>query len=146
MSAKYPEPQRSAGSSSFAPKHRVLALGSDQSLRLEETSPTVTLASTILTESSRRFLELQERIKAQQLEFDLARAAYKHNYAVVSPPEVPRAPTKPKPALLIGGGIVLALMLAFFASAARDLTSGVFIEAWQVRRLGLPLLGVVNKP
>ena len=124
----------------------VLSLGSDQSLRVEEASPAVTLASTVLADSSRRYLELQERIKAQQLEFDLARAAYKHNYAVVSPPEVPRQPSKPKPGLLVGGGVVLALVLGLVVAAIRDLASGRFIEPWQARRLGLPVLGVVPKP
>lgn len=131
-----------------SPRRRgpVLALGADNALRVEEATPAVTLASTMLSESSRRFLELQERIKAQQLELDLARAAYKHNYAVVSPAEVARSATKPKPGLLIGGGIALSLILAIFAAALRDLTCGVFIQPWQARRLGLPLLGVVPKP
>ena len=44
-------------------------------------------------------------------------------------------------------GLVLSVLLAFFVAAAKDLSGGLFLEAWQVRRkLSIPILAEVESP
>jgi capsular polysaccharide biosynthesis protein len=77
----------------------------------------------------------------------MTRAAFKFQYTVVRPAELPRVPSKPKASLIVVATIVLALLLMIGLPGALDLLRGRFIEPWQVsRNLDLPLLGELNPP
>jgi uncharacterized protein involved in exopolysaccharide biosynthesis len=112
-----------------------------------EDEPELASAKAKLLASTRRYEDLLDRVDSARLELITAQAAFKYRYTVVEPPEVPRDPKGLKGYLLVAGGIVLSVFLAIFAAAARDLGSGRFVEAWQVRRrLGIPVLAEVDKP
>lgn len=94
----------------------------------------------------RQHSQLLERIDAARIEMDTAQAGFKYKYAVVTPPQIPRAPAKPYLLLFVGGGIAGGIALALFLSAAADLRSGRIVERWQVEKeLDLPLLGEARK-
>lgn len=96
--------------------------------------------------SIRSFEELLERIDAARIELQTTRAAFKYRYGVLMPPQIPTGPVKPRPALLLGGGLVLAMMLALFVAVGLDTASGRILERWQIERaLGLPVLGEVPR-
>lgn len=84
---------------------------------------------------------LLERIDAARVTMDTARAGFKYRYSVVTPPQLPKGPVKPKLPRLLAMGFVAAVVFAFFASAAADLWAGKLVERWEVeRRLGLAVL------
>jgi uncharacterized protein involved in exopolysaccharide biosynthesis len=94
--------------------------------------------------SLRSYDDLLERIDAARIELQTTRAAYKYRYGVLMPPQVPTGPVKPKPILLIAGGLVLATMLGIFVALGLDIATGRILERWQIERaLGLRVLGDV---
>lgn len=112
-----------------------------------EDEPELASAKERLLVATRRYEDLMDRIDSARIELQTAQAAFKYRYVVVDPPEVPEKATRPNGAILVLGGLVLSAALAIFAAAAKDLTSGRFVEAWQVRRkLSLPVLAEVEEP
>jgi uncharacterized protein involved in exopolysaccharide biosynthesis len=86
-----------------------------------------------------------ERIDAARIEMAVSQAAFKYRYTVINPAQVPRTPIRPNIALVIGAGLVGALILALGAAAGKDLWSQRILERWQVERhLGLPVLASVK--
>lgn len=86
--------------------------------------------------------ELLARIDAANIELDVTRAAFKYQYAIVRPAELPRKPIRPNLDLVLIGSTLLALFLAFFLPGVVDWVGGRLIERWQVeRRLRLLILG-----
>lgn len=108
--------------------------------------PELTAARTKLTVTVQKYEELKDRVDSARLELITAQAAFKYRYAVVEPSEVPKKPTKPSVPGIVIGGLVLSVALALAAAAAKDFASNRFIEAWQVRRLPIPLLAEVTEP
>jgi uncharacterized protein involved in exopolysaccharide biosynthesis len=107
----------------------------------------VAVARTKLQNATVKYQDLMDRIDGAHIELETARAAFKYKYRELTPPEIPRKPKKPNVPILVLGGLLLALILGVFASAAADLASGRFVEPWQVRRrLRLPVLGDVTRP
>ena len=90
---------------------------------------------------------LLERLEAARIELETTRAAFKYRYAILKPAQVPQRVDSPKPALLLGGGLVLGVMLALFAALALDIVGGRVLEAWQIERLlGVRVLGEARIP
>jgi len=88
--------------------------------------------------------DLLSRLDAARIELETARAAFKYKYGVIMPAEVPRTAVKPRPVLVLGGALVLAIVLAAFTAVGLDVTSGRVFHRWQVERsLRLPVLGEV---
>lgn len=113
----------------------------------EEESPELQAARDRLASALRKYDDLMSRIDSAQIEIHTAKAAFKYSYVIIQPPEIPQKAVKPNVIRLLVGGIFLSIALAFFAAAARDFTSGRFVEAWQVRRrLRIPLLAEVRSP
>lgn len=82
------------------------------------------------------------RLEAARLELDLARAAFKARYSVISPPKLPRGPYKNYALRRMLAGLLGGVALAFFASVGADLRGRRILERWQIERsLGLPVLG-----
>lgn len=113
----------------------------------EEESPELHAAREKLASALRKYDDLMNRIDTAQLEIHTTKAAFKYSYVIIAPPEIPIKPVKPNVLMLAVGGVFLSVALAIFAAAARDFTSGRFIEAWQVRRrLRIPVLAEVKSP
>jgi uncharacterized protein involved in exopolysaccharide biosynthesis len=90
--------------------------------------------------------ELSSRIRAARIELDVAEAAFKYKYSILTPAEVPRDPKKPAPALIGIAGIVAAFLAYFVIPTILDLFSGRLVASWQAKRLGIPLLGELDPP
>jgi uncharacterized protein involved in exopolysaccharide biosynthesis len=95
----------------------------------------------------RKYEELMTNLDAARAELDNAKAAFKYRYSVARPAERPRNAVKPKPALVLGFGFGLAVLLGLLVPAALRLLTGRVQEPWQVRtQLKLPVLGEVKLP
>lgn len=105
-----------------------------------------TMAKQRLTNATLKVDELQSRLRAARIELDVAEAAFKYKYTILTPPEVPRDPKKPAPWLIAVVGFVAAFLFYFIVPAALDLFSGRLLAAWQAKRLGIPLLGEIDPP
>jgi uncharacterized protein involved in exopolysaccharide biosynthesis len=89
---------------------------------------------------------LLNRIDTARVEMDTAEAAFKYRYSVISPPQMPLKPIKPKPLLIWFGGFIGAIAFSLLAATAYDVRSGVIVESWQVpRQLGVPLLAQIRR-
>jgi len=89
---------------------------------------------------------LVDRMDGARVEMDTARAAFKYRYSVISPPQMPKRPTKPNAVLLVARGALGGILFAFFAATVADLRSGRIVERWQIERtLGLPLLTTLRR-
>ena len=93
-----------------------------------------------------KYQDLMDRIDSARIELETARAAFKYRYSVVVAPEVSKSAKKPNVPLVVGVGLLLALLLAFAVPMGADLATGRVMEAWQAeRRLKLPVLGEVTR-
>jgi uncharacterized protein involved in exopolysaccharide biosynthesis len=100
------------------------------------------LARSKLDAAIRSYQEVGDRLDAANVELDIARAAFKYRYTVVTPPEIPKKPKRPIVWIVGIGSVCAALLLAFLVAAAADVRRGRIVEVWQVRRkLGLDVLG-----
>jgi uncharacterized protein involved in exopolysaccharide biosynthesis len=109
--------------------------------------PEVTLALSRLQAVSAKYNEMLSRIEAANIELEVTRAAFKYQYTVVRPAELPRKPSRPNVPLVLLLAVVGAALLAMLVPGGLDLIRGRFVEEWQLeRKLGLPLLGELNPP
>ncbi|HVY25568.1 MAG TPA: hypothetical protein VHB79_03425 [Polyangiaceae bacterium] len=93
-----------------------------------------------------KYATLRDRIGTAKLDLDTARAAFKHRYQIVIPPEAPAKPSKPKVPLILGVGLVLSLLAGLVAAVIAELRRDRVVERWQVYGLGVPLLGEMSWP
>jgi uncharacterized protein involved in exopolysaccharide biosynthesis len=93
----------------------------------------------------RKSEDIAVRLEQAQIELATAEADFRHRYVVVEEPEVPSNPIKPKGRPLLFLLAVLAgLLLGAGAGPIRELRRGRLVDLWQVRALGIELLGEVN--
>jgi hypothetical protein len=107
---------------------------------------TVEYARSQLRYAVQQYAAMRERIDAANIDLDTARAAFKYRYSVVTPPEIPRGPIKPKKLLVLAAALVAGLLLALFATTAADLRSGLVLERWQLEDLLSPPQAVLGVP
>jgi hypothetical protein len=94
-----------------------------------------------------KYSEIRAQISSARIDLDLAQAAFRYRYTVVVPAEPPRAPSKPKVPVIMGGAAVAALLLGVLAAVAAELRSGRLVNRWQVERyLKLPVLAELQLP
>lgn len=93
-----------------------------------------------------RYSSLMNDVRGSKLALDTAQAAFKRRYQIVVPVEVPQDPIRPKPALIIGLGIFVSLLLSLLVPILLELRKGVLIERWQIEMLQLPILGELQLP
>ena len=87
------------------------------------------------------------RLDAANIETETAKAAFDYRYIVTQPPIMPSRAVKPKPVMILGGGLFVALLLAAFAAVAADLLTMRAIESWQITRfVGIPVLSEIDPP
>jgi uncharacterized protein involved in exopolysaccharide biosynthesis len=105
------------------------------------------LAQSRLQSASRAYEEALTRLDAAKVELDITHAAYKHQYTVVTPAELPKGPKKPTAQLLALGSIVGGAILGLLLTAVADILGGLILEGWQVRRkLKLDILADLDRP
>jgi uncharacterized protein involved in exopolysaccharide biosynthesis len=92
----------------------------------------------------RKSEEVAARLENARIELATAEADVKHRYVVVEQPEVPGKPIKAKKPLFFALVVLAALLGGVLAGAVRELRRGRLVEAWQVRQLGIQLLGEVE--
>lgn len=90
--------------------------------------------------------DIRGDIRMDRIALDTAQAAFNHRYQVMIPADAPSKPDKPKPALIIGAGLVLTLLLAAGLPIFFELRSRVIVERWQVHQLQLPVLAELKLP
>jgi uncharacterized protein involved in exopolysaccharide biosynthesis len=103
----------------------------DDSLRAER----VSYLRTRLQMAEHEYEDLLQRLQGARIELETARAAFKYRYGMITPPQVPKRPVRPRAIMFLAGGVILAGMLALVAGVAVDVGSGRVLESWQVERL-----------
>ncbi|MEI9953221.1 MAG: hypothetical protein WDO74_30635 [Pseudomonadota bacterium] len=93
-----------------------------------------------------KYGDLRTEILSSKIDLDTAQAAFNHRYQIVMPAEVPSKATKPKPAVVIGAGLFLSLLLGLLIPIVTELRRGVIVETWQVHQLELPVLAELRLP
>ncbi len=112
-------------------------------VRIEQ-SAAISAEQAKLITAINKYNELSERVASTHLEIATAETAFKHRYLITVEAEVPIAPLKPKLPLLIGvGSVVFGFLLSFAVGPLLELLRGRLLAPWQVKTLGLPLLGEV---
>jgi uncharacterized protein involved in exopolysaccharide biosynthesis len=112
-----------------------------------EDDPEAAPARAKLVTAVQRYEELMDRIDSARIELITAQAAFKYRYVVVEPAEVPKRAQKPNIPFVVAVGFLASILAAIGIAGARDLASGRFVEAWQVRRkLAMPVLAEVERP
>jgi uncharacterized protein involved in exopolysaccharide biosynthesis len=105
-------------------------------------APDVVLAQSELQAVWGRHSELLARIDAANIELAAAQAAFKFQYHVVRPAQIPRQPSKPNAPRMVLAFILAAALLSVLVPGGLDLLRGRFVEEWQLERvLGVPMLG-----
>ncbi|HEY5961052.1 MAG TPA: hypothetical protein VIV60_31060, partial [Polyangiaceae bacterium] len=84
------------------------------------------------------------RLENARLQLTSSQVAFQYRYVVVTEPERPRKPLKPNRVLLVVGALLGAVVAGILAAAARDLLSGRVYEPWQIRTLGVAIIGEVG--
>lgn len=135
--------ERSGGAAEPAPSAPAVdqGLAAARARLLEQTDPRLEYERRQLETLVRRHSSLVDRVESARIELDAARSASEQRYPVITPPKRPRGPLKPYRLMITVGAIVVGLLAACAASAARDLWSGVIVEPWQVEKsLQLPII------
>jgi len=94
----------------------------------------------------RKYRALRDQISSAQIDLDTAQLAFKHRYKIVAPAETPTKPIKPKVPMIVGGGIVAALLLAIAAAIGAELRTDRIMQRWQVQQIALPVLADLRFP
>jgi hypothetical protein len=92
------------------------------------------------------YTRIRDDISSARIDLDTAQAAFSHRYKIVVPAEPPSKASKPKIPLVIGAGIVGALLAALIAAILAELRAGKIIERWQVQQMELPVLAELRFP
>jgi len=107
--------------------------------------PDLAAAQARLGSVLRKSDDVMAKLESARIELATAEADFKHRYVVVEEPEVPSAPLKPKKKFqLFLASLFAALLLGAVAGVVRELRKGHLVELWQVRQLGIELLGEVD--
>jgi uncharacterized protein involved in exopolysaccharide biosynthesis len=89
---------------------------------------------------------LRDAIRSGRVDLDTAQAAFNYRYKVVVPADPPSKPYKPKPAMILLGGLFASLALALVMPLLAELRKGVIVARWQVHMMALPILGELRLP
>jgi uncharacterized protein involved in exopolysaccharide biosynthesis len=113
----------------------------------EERDPAMVYARGQLRDAMDKYAALRTQIQSAQIDLETAEAAFKYRYAVITPAQVPKRPTKPNAPLVMLASLVAALLVSMIAAVFADIRSGRLIERWQVEDLlDKPILGEVDLP
>ena len=136
----------SSGAALAAPGGGLGGLSSEASGRPEHDDVRLALERSQLQLLFEKYASTLFRLDSARMELDLARAAFKTRYSVISPPRLPRGPYKNNTLRRAMAGLIGGIGLAFFASVATDLRKRRVVERWQIERLlGLPVLAEIER-
>jgi uncharacterized protein involved in exopolysaccharide biosynthesis len=93
-----------------------------------------------------QFGSLRDDIRSARINLDTAQAAFNHRYKVIVPADAPSKPTKPKPALILIGGILASLIVALVLPILAELRKGKLVARFQVQTVALPILAELKLP
>jgi uncharacterized protein involved in exopolysaccharide biosynthesis len=93
-----------------------------------------------------QFGSLRDEIRSARINLDTAQAAFNHRYKVIVPADAPSKPIKPKPALILIGGIFLSLIVGLLLPILAELRKGKLVSRWQVQTVALPILAELRLP
>jgi uncharacterized protein involved in exopolysaccharide biosynthesis len=124
--------------------NRVQALGGTVVITEREEDPMLAPAKARLQSAIATYNDVSKRLQNARSQLATSQVALTHRYVVVTEPERPRKPTKPNRPILIFGALLVGSLLGFLIGAIRDFISGLVFEPWQVRTIGLPVLGEVE--
>jgi uncharacterized protein involved in exopolysaccharide biosynthesis len=112
-------------------------------LQLDNLDPALSqqLSSTVI-----KYGAIRDEILSARLDLDTAQAAFSHRYQIIVPADVPFKPTKPKPAVILGAGLFVSILLALLVPIALELRTGIIVERWQVHQVQLPILAELRLP
>lgn len=110
----------------------------------KEEDPTIAPFKANLTFAIQRYSDAIKRLDVSRLELATSEAAFQYKYTVVTEPERPTKATKPKRGALAFGALGAALLLGLISGAVRDLLSKKIYDSWQVRLLGIRVLGELD--
>jgi uncharacterized protein involved in exopolysaccharide biosynthesis len=111
----------------------------------DEDDPASAYAKARLRFAIENYQQLQDQIRAAQINLDTAQAAFKYRYTVVRPAEVPKAPISPKSSLILIAALVAGLVLGVVTSVGLDLRGGTIYDRWQVEQLlALPVVADIR--
>jgi hypothetical protein len=111
----------------------------------DDRDPEMMYARAQLRDAMEKYAAMGAQIESAQIDFDTAQVAFKYRYTLIEPPVYPKAPSKPKAAVVVLGGLIGGLLVSLLVVVALDLRKGRYLAAWQVERsLDLPLLAEVD--
>ncbi len=111
----------------------------------EERDPAMVYARGQLHDAMDKYSALRAQIQTAQIDLETAEAAFKYRYSVVTPPQVPKSPSKPNALVILMAGFFGGLFVGILAAVVSDVLSGRLVERWQVETLlDKPILGEVN--
>jgi len=84
------------------------------------------------------------RLETARVELASSQAALKYRYVVIAEPERPRKPMSPNRILFSLAAVLGAVVMGALSGAVRDLLSGLVYEPWQIKSLGLQVVGEVK--
>jgi uncharacterized protein involved in exopolysaccharide biosynthesis len=93
-----------------------------------------------------KYTTVRDQISTARIDLDKAQAAFGYRYKIVTPPQVPLRPSKPKIPVMVGGGLAAALLLALLLPVLLELKTGKIVERWQVAQIRLPILAELKLP
>jgi uncharacterized protein involved in exopolysaccharide biosynthesis len=93
-----------------------------------------------------KYTAVRDQISTARIDLDTAQAAFSYRYKIVTPPQPPMRPSKPKIPVMIGGGLFAALLLALALPILLELKTGKIVERWQVAQIRLPILAELKLP
>jgi uncharacterized protein involved in exopolysaccharide biosynthesis len=108
--------------------------------------PAVTAAMAGLNRAIDSYSRISGRLASTRLQFTAAQVAFDARFVVTGEPEVPRKPLKPLRAIMSIASLVAAMVFGLLVGGLRDLASGKVFEPWQVKPIGLRVLGQVSVP
>ncbi len=91
------------------------------------------------------YTSMRSEILTMRIDLDTAQAAFNHRYQVIIPADPPGKPDKPKPALMIVIGFLLAILVGAAVPISLDLKKGILTDRWQVEH-ELPVLAELHLP
>lgn len=110
-------------------------------LRLDDDDPRLEQERHELGLAFRNYSNLLSELAAARVSHDTASAGFKYRYSVISPPQLPKNPIRPKPLQILAMAVVGGWLFALFAATATDLRGGLVAERWQIEsQLGIPVL------
>jgi uncharacterized protein involved in exopolysaccharide biosynthesis len=110
-----------------------------------DNGPTIA-AKDKLSKLTQRYDELRATLRSAKIELDVAEAAFKYKYTIMTPAELPKKSKSPPQFVFALAGILAGLALFFGVPAGLDLASGRILASWQVRKLGVDILGEIDSP